>query len=99
MISIFSFNSIGRLSQQNELVNKTVSVVGGVYASRTGKIFLSLDEIRQLRKSWEEMRQLIADEMRGARPANYNTVLLCALLLEFAEVSLLKPVCRRLSTQ
>ncbi|KAK8249064.1 hypothetical protein IWZ00DRAFT_315297 [Phyllosticta capitalensis] len=86
MISIFSFNSIGRLSQQNELVNKTVSVVGGVYASRTGKIFLSLDEIRQLRKSWEEMRQLIADEMRGARPANYNTVLLCALLLEFAEL-------------
>ncbi|KAK7530876.1 uncharacterized protein J3D65DRAFT_140698 [Phyllosticta citribraziliensis] len=86
MISIFSFGSIGRLSQQNELVSKTVSVVGGVYASRTGKLFLSLDELRQLRKSWEEMRQLITTEMCGARPANYNTVLLCALLLEFAEL-------------
>ncbi|KAK7516334.1 hypothetical protein IWZ03DRAFT_187601 [Phyllosticta citriasiana] len=86
MISIFSFNSIGRLAQQNELVNKTVSVVGGVYASRTGKLFLTLDELRLLRKSWEEMWQQMASEMRGARPANYNTVLLCALLLEFPEL-------------
>lgn len=87
LISVFSFDSIGGLSHDNELVSKTVSVVGGMYASRNSNLLrLSAAEKRELHASWLSLRKTLEEQMRGSRSTQFNTVLLCALLSGFVEL-------------
>ncbi|KAF9629484.1 putative fungal specific transcription factor domain-containing protein [Lasiodiplodia theobromae] len=87
IMSVFSFDSIGGLSQGNELVSKTVSVVGGMYASRNANLLaLNAAEKREIHKAWAALKTTIGEEMRGTRSTQFNAVLLCASLSGFNEL-------------
>ncbi|KKY23511.1 hypothetical protein UCDDS831_g02931 [Diplodia seriata] len=87
IMSVFSFDSIGGLSHGNELVNKTVSVVGGMYASRNANLLaLNAAEKRDIQKAWLALKKTIGEQMRGTRSNQYNSVLLCASLSGFNEL-------------
>ncbi|GME44948.1 putative fungal specific transcription factor domain-containing protein [Neofusicoccum parvum] len=86
IISVFSFDSIGGLSHDSALVSRTVSVIGGMYASRNSNLLrLTQQEKRDLHSSWLALKQTIEQQLRGSRSTQFNTVLLCALLCGFAE--------------
>lgn len=94
-MSVFSFDSIGGLSQGNDLVSRTVSLVGGMYASRNSNLLrLTAPEKRDLHSSWLALRQTVEQQMRGSRSTQFNAVLLCALLSGFAEVKSVPFGCR-----
>ena len=85
--SVFSYSNVGTVFQENELVHKTVSVVGSIYASRTATILdLSPQEKREARLKWKKHREFILGQMHSPTSTPPRELLLCALLITVAEV-------------
>jgi hypothetical protein len=56
---------MGSLCQQHEQVSRSISIVGGVYASRNRHMMqMSIEEQRDILASLRKQKMLIADEMR-----------------------------------
>ncbi|KAF2137034.1 uncharacterized protein K452DRAFT_115324 [Aplosporella prunicola CBS 121167] len=85
--SVFSYDNVGTVFQENELVHKTVSIVGSVYASRTATILdLSPQEKREARLKWNKHREFILSQMHSPTSTPPRELLLCALLITVAEL-------------
>ncbi|CAH0044848.1 unnamed protein product [Clonostachys solani] len=76
------------LSQSDELVNKTVTVVGQVFSSKSATHTLETKERNQLRRLVAAQKRILTQRM--ARPSSQNTtvLLLCSLLLAIPDLLL-----------
>lgn len=75
------------LSQSDELVNKTVSVVGQVFSSKSATHTLETKERNQLRRLVAAQKRILTQRMSRPESQNTTVLLLCSLLLAIPDVS------------
>jgi hypothetical protein len=86
MTSLFTPKFVGNLFQENKLVNKTISIVGGIYASHANILSISSEEKHDLCRSWIIMKERLLSQLQVSSSTQFTAVLLSAILMSYLEV-------------
>lgn len=86
MTSIFTPKFIGNLFQENRLVNQTISIVGGIYASHANILNISSEEMHDLCALWRIIKDQVLSQLQVSPSTQFTSVLISANLMSFLEV-------------
>ena len=85
---MFSINAMASMIQENKILQDTVSLLGGFYASRNPNLLtFSKNEERGLVSQWRQLQKSVALGIKEvASDGKPDVLLACALLLSFVQV-------------
>ncbi|OGM48459.1 hypothetical protein ABOM_003411 [Aspergillus bombycis] len=88
LLTAFSINAMASMIQENKILQDTVSLVGGFYASRSSNLLtFSKNEKRDLVIQWHQLQKSVALGIQEVSSDGKSDVLLaCALLLSFVQI-------------
>lgn len=87
IVSMLQFDSVGAMSQQDPHVNRTLAIIGGIFAYRNPHLLrLTPQEKRSVVESWAKQKAVIISELKTPTKKRFSAILTCALVLSIAEV-------------
>ncbi|KAF7615749.1 hypothetical protein AFLA_009257 [Aspergillus flavus NRRL3357] len=88
LLTVFSLNTMTSMIQENKILQDTVSLLGGFYASCNPNLLtFSKNEKRNLVSQWHQLKKSVALGIKEvASDSKPDVLLACALLLSFVQI-------------